>query len=560
MNIKELLFGKAKNIFDPETLRNISLVAILAWVGLGADGLSSACYGPEETYKALGQNKFLIIPLIGLMVMTIFVLSMGYSQIVSLFPNGGGGYVVATKLLGRTSGLLTGCSLIVDYILTIAISIASGVDAILSFLPNSYQQYKILFTVIVLVGMVYLNLRGVKETIIILVPIFLAFLLSHIVILAYGVLSNIGNITTITTQSYKTAASTAGALSFVGMLAPLLYAFTAGCGTYTGLEAVSNSMQILREPKVQTARRTMLYMAISLSFISGSLLLCYLAYDIKPVQGKSLNAVLFQTILSDTSIGITIIVLLISEAFLLFVAAQTGFVDGPRVIAQMALDHWLPRRFVHLSNRLVIQDGVLVLSLMALFFIFVTAASVHKLVIIYSTAVFITFCFSQLSMCLHWWKERASSKIWWLKMSVNGIGLLLSGIILASLLTFRFLSGSWLAFMLIGVVMVACILVKRHYLHIQSYFRKFSSVIHDSTLSLSLTKSSKEGEVVSSNRTAILLVSGYNFAGVHLFLTLQRLFPNHFRNFVFVSVGEVDYGKFKGINEIKDLEKYTEES
>src|SRR5215510_11086521 len=133
--VRTLFVGKAKDPLAPDVFHRVSLVAFLAWVGLGSDGLSSSCYGPEEAFLALGSHTFLAIALALFVAVTIFVISASYSQLIELFPTGGGGYLVATKLLGRYPGLVSGSALLVDYVLTIAISIASGADAIFSFLP-----------------------------------------------------------------------------------------------------------------------------------------------------------------------------------------------------------------------------------------------------------------------------------------------------------------------------------------------------------------------------------------------------------------------------------------
>src|SRR6266446_896532 len=139
----EILIGRARNIKDPEVFQNISLVAFLAWVGLGSDGLSSSCYGPEEAFVALGSHQYMAVFLAMLMALTVFIISASYAQTIEQFPTGGGGYLVATKLLGREAGLVSGCALTVDYVLTIPISIASGADAIFSFLPVSWGPYKL---------------------------------------------------------------------------------------------------------------------------------------------------------------------------------------------------------------------------------------------------------------------------------------------------------------------------------------------------------------------------------------------------------------------------------
>src|ERR687895_68421 len=143
-SLRELILGKPKDPLDPKVFHQVSLVALLAWVGLGADGLSSSAYGPEEAYLALGQYFYLALPLAVLMAVTVFVISASYSQIIELFPTGGGGYLVATKLLGAKAGLLSGSALVVDYMLTITISVASGADALFSFLPSSVHGLKLL--------------------------------------------------------------------------------------------------------------------------------------------------------------------------------------------------------------------------------------------------------------------------------------------------------------------------------------------------------------------------------------------------------------------------------
>src|SRR5882672_9313652 len=186
--IKEIVFGKAKNPLDPSVFHNITLVAFFAWVGVGADGLSSSCYGPEEAFISLGQHAHLAVLLAFAVIATVFILSASYSQIIELFPSGGGGYLVASKLIGPSSGVVSGCALLVDYILTISISLASGMDAIFSFLPPSLYHWKFIATVGIVIVMIVLYLRGVKESVMVLTPIFLAFVVTHVLIVLYGIL------------------------------------------------------------------------------------------------------------------------------------------------------------------------------------------------------------------------------------------------------------------------------------------------------------------------------------------------------------------------------------
>src|SRR5438045_5136500 len=183
--IKHTLFGKPRNLKDPKVFHSISLVAFLAWVGLGADGLSSSAYGPDEAFRALGPHTYLAVALTLAMAFTVFVISYAYSRMIEQFPSGGGGYIVATHLIGPKFGVVSGSALLVDYFLTISVSIAAGADQLFSVLPIEWQQWKLTIEVITIFLLLVLNLRGVKESVTILTPIFLIFIVTH-AILVFG--------------------------------------------------------------------------------------------------------------------------------------------------------------------------------------------------------------------------------------------------------------------------------------------------------------------------------------------------------------------------------------
>lgn len=251
--IKHTLIGKPRSIKDPRLFHKLALIPILAWIGLGADGLSSASYGPEEAFKTLGRHTYLAVFLALATAMTVFIISYAYSRIIEYFPSGGGGYIVATHTLGERAGVISGCALLVDYMLTITVSIVSCGDAIFSFFPTSYQQYKLGFEVLAIIVLVVLNLRGVKESITILAPIFVTFIVTHVILIGYGIFSHLPEIAPLTRNvqaGFKSGLVTLGA---GGMLLLFLRAFSMGGGTYTGIEAVSNGLQILREPRFRAA-------------------------------------------------------------------------------------------------------------------------------------------------------------------------------------------------------------------------------------------------------------------------------------------------------------------
>src|SRR5881398_147126 len=176
--ISRLVFGKPRDVQDAKTFHTISLIALLAWVGLGADGLSSSAYGPDEAFRELGPHAYLAVALAGATALTVLVISLAYTQIIRRFPFGGGGYVVASELLGPRWGVVSGAALLVDYVLTISVSIASGADQLFSVMPPAWHRWKLAATALVILLLVVLNLRGVKESVTVLAPIFMAFLLA----------------------------------------------------------------------------------------------------------------------------------------------------------------------------------------------------------------------------------------------------------------------------------------------------------------------------------------------------------------------------------------------
>src|SRR3989338_1974756 len=428
--IRTTFIGEAKNPQDRSVFHRMSLIAFFAWVGLGADGLSSSCYGPEEAFLALGSHPYLSLFIAGASVLTVFLISSSYAQIIELFPSGGGGYVVASKLLSPNVGMVAGCALLVDYVLTITISIASGADAFFSFLPPEWLGLKLHLAVLGVTVLTVMNLRGVKESVTVLTPVFLIFVVTHLFVVVYTIFLNFGQFSTVIQTVKEELFQTRRELGVWGMFFLMMKAYSMGAGTYTGIETVSNGLPTLREPRVETGKRTMVYMSVSLSVTVVGLILGYLFLQVQPMTGKTLNAVLFETIARDWGKPgeLFVLITLFSEATLLFVAAQAGFIGGPRVLSNMALDRWFPTKFTSLSDRLVAQNGIMLMGAAALLAMILTGGSVRLLVILYSINVFITFCLSQAGMVRHWWSSRARG--WIKKIVINGSGLALCTFIL----------------------------------------------------------------------------------------------------------------------------------
>ncbi|WP_292388646.1 APC family permease [Methanosarcina sp. UBA5] len=567
-SLKTLILGEPRNPFDSDIFHKVSLIALFAWVGLGSDAMSSASYGPEEAYLALGHHIYLAIFVALSIILTIFVISTSYSQIIELFPTGGGGYLVASKLLSPSLGMLSGCALLIDYVLTIAISIASGVDAMLSFLPTSWHMFKLGFAFFVIMAIILLNLRGIKESVLFLIPIFVLFIIAHVALISYAFFTHFTSAPIVMSNTVTDVHNIASGAGLSALLFIVIHSYSMGAGTYTGIEAVSNAVPVMREPRVKTAKKTMHLMALSLAFMAAGLMLTYIFYHVSPEAGKTLNAILFENITRSWGpLGhYFVIATLVSEAGLLFVAAQTGFLDGPRVLANMALDRWVPTRFATLSDRLVTQNGVLIMGVSALVMVFLTQGSVKLLIVLYSIAVFITFILSQAGMVRHWWKSKAKVKDWKKKLIINGTGLLMTVLILMSVIAVKFGEGGWVTLLIIGAFAGVVILIRRHYDNTSELIKELNAKVINSPECMNITKNDKPDEIINmQDKTAVLLVNGFNGLGMQALSTIFKLFGGMYKNFVFVQIGVIDAGVFKGVEEIqglqtevcKDVDKYV---
>jgi amino acid transporter len=553
-SLRQFIVGAPLDPLSRKTRHNLALVAFFAWVGLGADGISSSCYGPEEAFKALGEHTHLSLYLALATMATVFIIALAYNQVIELFPTGGGGYRVATRLLGPYAGVTAGAALLVDYVLTIAISVAAGVDALFSLLPVAFHKWKLPTGLALVVVLVLLNLRGMKEAIKVLLPVFLGFIGTHAILIVYGILAHAGGFAALLPETLDATSQAGRAMGWAPLAAFLLLAYAQGGGTYTGLEAVSNNVNVLAEPRVHTGKLTMLYMAASLAFTAGGIILLYLLWNVKPVEGQTLNAVAFGAVLKDMGFDSpfafqsALFVVLALEAGLLLVAANTGFLGGPAVLSNMASDSWVPHKFRYLSTRLVTENGILVMGVAALLILWWSAGSVTLLVVLYSISVFLTFSISLFGLCVYWWRNR-EQRHWRRRLALSGTGFVVCAGILVLLAIERIDEGGWAAFAIIAAIVGLCVAVRRHYDFTKAQIRKIDAQFEDVPFGSVAVPPKLHYEAP----TAVFLVGSSRGGGLHALLWVQRMFQGHFRNFVFVNARAVDAHSYGGAQDMEEM-------
>jgi hypothetical protein len=301
-----------------------------------------------------------------------------------------------------------------------------------------------------------------------------------------------------------------------------------------------------------------------LAFTAGGIILLYLLWQAQPVQGQTLNAITFGAIIGNLGIGSefarhsALAAVLAFEAGLLLVAANTGFLGGPAVMANMAVDYWMPRQFRQLSSRLVTQNGVTLMGGAALLILVWSQGKVALLVVLYSINVFLTFSMSLLGLSVHWWRNRRSERNWRWRLALSLTGLAVAAGILAVSLIEKFADGGWETILITSIVITGCLAVRSHYDAVRTQLQTIDKLFSGKPL--------QEGAVTSpppldrQQATAVFFVGKNRGVAMHALLWVQRMFPEHFKNCVFLSVGEVDVASYDGQGALRTLRYELENS
>jgi amino acid transporter len=450
-SLKDLLIGPP---LPTHQLAEKRLNKIRALAAFSPDALSSIAYANEEIFLGLviaGSAGLTLAWPIGLAIVGLLVIvALSYSQTIHGYPSGGGSWIVARANLGTVPGLVAGAALLIDYLLTAAVSLTAGVAAIASAFPVLWP-HRVELALVLLGVIALINLRGLKETgTLMAIPVYL-FLFTYLPMLAYGavraVLDGPGSLVVNAPPAARPLTT------FL-----VLHAFAAGCTALTGIEAISNGVPAFQPPESRNARRTLLVMAVlmGLLFVGSIGLTQYLAVVAGPQE--TILSALARRLLGN---GPVYLLIQASTMLILAVAANTSFADFPRVAALLAKDGFLPSPLFNLGDRLVFANGIIVLAVATGALIVVFGGDAHALVPLFAVGAFLAFTLSQAGMVVHWWRERGSG--WWLKAIINGVGALATGSAVLIIGVSKFAEGAWITILVIPAMVAGFLKIRAHF-------------------------------------------------------------------------------------------------
>lgn len=459
-HIKELLIGPP---LPTEAVAHYRLNKLRALAAFSPDALSSIAYANQEIYLALvvagAAGLALAFPIGMAIVVLMSIVALSYYQTIHGYPSGGGSYTVARENLGTLAGLLAAAALLIGYLLTAAVSLTAGVEAISSAFPI-LGEYRVAIALSLLAIITLANLRGLREAgTLMSIPVYL-FLLTYLSMLAYGLfrLVSEGPVTLEGTAPPPTQPLTT-------ML--VLHAFATGCTALTGIEAISNGVPSFKKPEARNAGQTLIVMAVLMGIL--------FAGSVGLTQSLAVIARPHETILSALArrllgSGLPYLVVQFSTMLILAVAANTSFSGFPRLAAILAKDGFLPRPLTGLGDRLVFANGIVALAVATSVLIVLFGGDTHALIPLFAVGVFLAFTLSQTGMVVHWWRERGRG--WLLHAAINGVGALATGSTLLVIAFSKFIEGAWITILLIPAIVFV-------FYKIQSHFRE---VVHELTL------------------------------------------------------------------------------
>ncbi|MEI3648571.1 MAG: APC family permease [Dolichospermum lemmermannii FEM_B0920] len=451
--VKEFFLGKSlpTSAHSEERLTNAAALAVLS-----SDALSSVAYATEEILLVLvaaGSGALgLSLPIAIAIIALLGIVVLSYRQTIRAYPQGGGSYIVARENLGLYPGLVAGGSLMIDYILTVTVSISAGTAALTSAIP-ALQSHTVLLCLIFIFLIMLANLRGVKESgQIFMVPTY-AFIVSIFLLIGIGLFKySTGQVAV----EYPSLPVTEGISVFF-----ILRAFSAGCTALTGVEAISDGVLAFKPPESKNARLTLLYLGVILGFMFVGITYLANIYHIVPGEGQTVVSLLGRAILGT---GPVYYFLQVVTLLVLMLAANTSYADFPRLCYFLARDGFLPRQLSLLGDRLVYSNGIILLSTCAGILAIIFKGQVNAIIPLYAVGVFTSFTLSQAGMVRHWFQGQTRN--WRASAIMNALGAFATLIVLLVIISTKFLLGAWLVVVAIPLLVTLFAVIHQHYQYV----------------------------------------------------------------------------------------------
>lgn len=454
MSIKSFLIGSPIETMKEKYERLSKTMGLAVF---SSDALSSVAYGTEEILFALilGGTAllYLSVPIAIAIVILIAIVATSYFQTIHAYPSGGGAYIVAKENLGTYPGLVAGAALLIDYVLTVAVSVSAGIAAITSAFPDT-RSYTITMCLLAIIFIMVINLRGVRESgRIFSFPVYL-FIGSLLLLIA-------ASFTKSFSESHQVLTGHLAATSNVLPIFIILRAFASGCATLTGIEAVSNGVRAFKAPEARNAGLTLTWMAIILGVLTIGIAFFANHYGILPNENETVLSQLARTVFSK---GIIYYTIQFATALILILAANTSFADFPRLSSIMANDRYLPRQLSNRGDRLVFSNGILLLGFFSILLIVLFKGDTHSLIPLYAVGVFTAFTLSQAGMVRHWLSYKGAG--WRKGIFINGIGTITTAVVLIIIATEKFTHGAWIVLIAIPGLVFLTQKIHQHYLSV----------------------------------------------------------------------------------------------
>jgi amino acid transporter len=484
-SLKRLLVGSPIRTarLAHERLTKKTALAIFA-----SDALSSTAYATEQillvlaaAYVAGHAGSFSrVVPISIAISLLLVVVAISYRQTIYAYPSGGGAFIVAKENLGTLPGLIAGASLLVDYILTVSVSTAAGVEAITSATQGTrlaeLHNHRVWLCLFFIAFITVANLRGVREAGALFAAPSYAFIFSFIALLLYGLVRYYLNPGIVPIPNDADLKVAEGYHAQPLSLLLLLGAFANGCAALTGIEAISNGVQAFKQPESKNAATTLSWMAaLLIVMFMGASLLGYL-FHIHPLEHETVISQIARAVFTGPMSWFYYVVQATTAAILIL-AANTSFAGFPRLASLLARDRFLPRQLSNLGDRLVFSNGVILLAVFSAFLVWAFGGDTSRLIPLYAVGVFLSFTLSQAGMVVHWWREgkmsrsggegTAPAKSHWRKyLVINGIGAVATFVVLMIFIVTKFIHGAWIVVVVIPLLVQLFLRIHRHYVDV----------------------------------------------------------------------------------------------